>query len=167
MGKNPHDTPVRLPGQSNVITLSCKSALPHIISCRREIPHVMSGLFGRKLQLGIRGGDFIVFASDDPTLRSYLVLRIGGEKLAISSGNISLNRLAEFSVSELFAFNGEFTLDRTAELRNCGSSFALSGNANLLKGRLRLISEMDDYNISVWDGLSLTDTDFIIEEEET
>ena len=47
-----------------------------------------------------------------------------------------------------------------------GAFFAMiSGHANLLKGRLRLLSEMDDYMLSTWDDMPLTEVDFIIEEE--
>ncbi len=164
MGINPHDTPVKLPCQTKVISLHRMPAVTYTVSCRREIPHVMSGLFGRKLQLGIRGGDLISFVSGNPSLRSYLVLRLTGEKLAISSGVMSLDRLIELNANESFTFESGAVFSRKAELGAFGA-FGLSGNANLLKGRLRLISEMDDCDIAVWDGMSLSEIDFIIEGE--
>ncbi len=126
----------------------------------------MSGLFGRKLRIGIRGGDLIVFRSDDPTLRSYLALRLTGEGFALRSGDMSPERLAELSAAGAFTLEGGAAFSRQAELR-ADEAFAISGHANLLKGRLRLLSEMDDYMLSTWDDMPLTEVDFIIEEEGT
>ena len=83
MRSNPHDRPVKLPCRRRLIPLKHVTSPPCPISCRREIPHEMSGLFGRRLRIGIRGGDLIVFRSDDPILRSYLVLRLTGEELTL------------------------------------------------------------------------------------
>jgi len=163
---NPHDRPVKLPCQRKPIPLRCGTSPPYPISCRREIPHVMSGLFGRKLRIGIRGGDLIVFRSDDPTLRSYLALRLTGEGFALRSGDMSPERLAELSAAGAFTLEGGAAFSRQAELR-ADEAFAISGHANLLKGRLRLLSEMDDYMLSTWDDMPLTEVDFIIEEEGT
>ena len=126
----------------------------------------MSGLFGRKLRIGIRGGDLIVFRSDDPTLRSYLALRLTGEGFALRSGDMSPERLAELSAAGAFTLEGGAAFSRQAELR-ADEAFAISGHANLLKGRLRLVSEMDDYMLTTWDDMPLTEVDFIIEEEGT
>ena len=166
MRSNPHDRPVKLPCQRKPIPLRCGTSPPYPISCRREIPHVMSGLFGRKLRIGIRGGDLIVFRSDDPTLRSYLALRLTGEGFALRSGEMSPERLAELSTAGAFTLEGGAAFSRQAELR-ADETFAISGHANLLKGRLRLLSEMDDYMFSTWDDMPLTEVDFIIEEEGT
>ena len=166
MRSNPHDRPVKLPCQRKPIPLRCGTSPPYLISCRREIPHVMSGLFGRKLRIGIRGGDLIVFRSDDPILRSYLALRLTGEGFALRSGDMSPERLAELSAAGAFTLEGGAAFSRQAELR-ADEAFAISGHANLLKGRLRLLSEMDDYMLSTWDDMPLTEVDFIIEEEGT
>ena len=166
MRSNPHDRPVKLPCQRKPIPLRCGTSPPYPISCRREIPHVMSGLFGRKLRIGIRGGDLIVFRSDDPILRSYLALRLAGEGVALRSGDMSRERLAELSAAGAFTLEGGAAFSRQAELR-ADEAFAISGHANLLKGRLRLLSEMDDYMLSTWDDMPLTEVDFIIEEEGT
>lgn len=164
MRSNPHDRPVKLPCRRKLIPLKHVTSPPCPISCRREIPHVMSGLFGRRLRIGIRGGDLIVFRSDDPILRSYLVLRLTGEELTLRSGEISPERLAELSTAGAFTLEGGAAFSRHAELR-ADEAFAISGHANLLKGRLRLLSEMDDYMLSTWDDMPLTEVDFIIEEE--
>lgn len=166
MRSNPHDRPVKLPCRRKLIPLKCGTSPPYPISCRREIPHVMSGLFGRKLRIGIHGGDLIVFRSDDPILRSYLALRLTGEGFALRSGEMSLERLAELSAAGTFTLEGGAAFSRQAELRVDGA-FAISGHANLLKGRLRLVSEMDDYMLTTWDDMPLTEVDFIIEEEGT
>lgn len=166
MRRDPHDRPVKLPCQHKLIPLGRGASPPYPISCRREIPHVMSGLFGRKLRIGIRGGDLIVFQSGDPVLGSYLALRLTGEGFALRSGEMSLERLAELSAAGTFAMEGGAAFSRQAELRVDGA-FAISGHANLLKGRLRLVSEMDDYMFTTWDDMPLTEVDFIIEEEGT
>ena len=158
MRSNPHDRPVKLPCRRRLIPLKHVNSPPYPISCRREIPHVMSGLFGRKLRIGIHGGD--------PILRSYLALRLTGEGFALRSGEMSLERLAELSAAGTFTLEGGAAFSRQAELRVDGA-FAISGHANLLKGRLRLVSEMDDYMLTTWDDMPLTEVDFIIEEEGT
>ena len=112
MRSNPHDRPVKLPCRRKLIPLKHVTSPPCPISCRREIPHVMSGLFGRRLRIGIRGGDLIVFRSDDPILRSYLVLHLTGEELTLRSGEISPERLAELSTAGAFTLEGGAAFSR-------------------------------------------------------
>ena len=157
MRSNPHDMPIKLRCQHKPIPIQ---------SCRREAPRVMSGLFGRKVRIGIRGGDLIAFATDTPILHSYLVLRLDGQKFAVPSGDISVERFAELTAAATFTLEveGGLLASRWSEL-HAQEIFGIAGNANLLKGRLRLVSEMDNYDLSVWDAMPLVEVDFIMEEE--
>lgn len=155
MRKDPRSSPAELRRQKTTAKLSCQ----------KIVPHVMSGLFGSLRYAGIRGSGSFAIWSDATELRSYLVLRVDGDQFSIVPAEaLSLEKLAYLSASGGFTLDSGIGLSKEASLQ-LGEAFSIGGKANLLKGRLRLISEMDDFDLSIWDDMPLQDVDFVIEEE--
>lgn len=160
-------SPADIRCQRNIIQVSGHRDAAHSLTCHHTVYHIVTGLYGREIVAGLRSGDRFTFLSGKLALRSFLVIRTEGAAFAVSSDRMSLEKLAELSAS------GKLSIDSTTSpslLRHGylqgGEAFAIDGSANILRGRLRLVGEMDDFELSAWDDMLLADVDFIVFEGE-
>lgn len=184
MKRNPKNAPIVLRRNGGIVPISphskvrvkppCRfgaikifSEQPRTITiqCQNVSYHILSGLFGRRLQLSLSGLSAFDITSNSPAAKICLLAKLSEQSFLISGDLMTIMRLADISAMELFSIDGTepASLERRADL-SANGYFGISSTANIIKGRLRTISEMDGFDLSAFDTMTMTEVDYVYDE---